>query len=113
MKSFVIRANDPIQVRHQLAFKSGVETVQFDFSPWADDNGSVSAVTWEVKSGNAAVSGEALASNVATAQITTADQGFSMIKLSAVGTTDTKVIHLRIVAKDPYQQANDYGFCNA
>lgn len=111
MKKFVIRANDPIQVRCQLAMKDGVETVQFDFSPWAEDNGNVSAVTWTVESGNAGVSGEALASNVASAQITTSNQGGSMIRLKAVGTTDTKVINLRVYAKDPRQAADDYGFC--
>lgn len=111
MKKFVIRANDSIQVRYQLAMKDGIETVQFDFSPWAEDNGTVSSVTWTTESGSAGISGEALSANVASAQITTSSQGGSMIRLKAVGITDTKVINLRVYAKDPRQAADDYGFC--
>ena len=111
MKSFVVRANDPIQVRHQLGFKDGIETVSVDFSPWAEDNGTVSAVTWTLESGSAGISGENLASNVATAQITTSDTGGSMIKLKATGTNDTKVIYFRVYAKDPHQYSDDYGLC--
>jgi len=111
MKSFIVRAKDPIQVRRQLAFKDGVETVQFDFSPWAEDNGTVSSVTWTVESGSAGISGQALASNVASAQITTSDTGGSMVKLKATGMNDTKCIYLRVYAKDPMQHSNDYGLC--
>lgn len=111
MLKFVVRANDPVQIRHKLAFKDEAETVEVDFSPWAEDNGTVSSVTWTTKSGQAAISGQTLVGNVATALITTSEAGGSFITLAAVGDTDTKVINLDVLAKDPHRRFNDYGLC--
>lgn len=111
MKSFVVRHNDIQELRQLLTYKGGVETVQFDFSPWSDSNGNVSAATWTLESGNAAISGAALASNVASAQITTSSVGSSVISVSATGTNNTKKVYFRVYAKDPQQAVNDYGIC--
>lgn len=98
-----------IQIRNILAFKPGAETVKFDFSPWAEDNGSVSAVTWTVKSGQAAIANKTLASNVAQAVITTSESGGSLIQIKATAGNNVYITHLDILAKDPYRITDDYG----
>lgn len=63
---------------------------------------SVSTVVWSVDSGNATITSEALASNLATALITTSSEGCSVIKLTAVladGQTD--IFFFKVKALDP------------
>ncbi len=112
MQSHVVTANRNREIWQLLAFEDGAETVQFDFSPWADDNGNVSAVTWTVKSGEAAISNESLASNVASALITTTEQGKSLIQLKVTAGNNIYVTHLEVKAKDPRLPQNDYGLCH-
>lgn len=109
MLSYVVSANRNLQVRNALAFKGEAQTIQFDFSPWEDDNGSVSSVTWEVKSGNASISNESLSSSIASMTLTTSDTGSSMIKLTATAGNNTFVTHLRVLSKDPDVITEDYG----
>lgn len=111
MQSYVVTANRNRQIERMLAWKNGAEKVQFDFSPWVDDHETVTTVTWTLKSGQAAISGEALASNVASALVTTAEQGASLIQIKATAGTNIYVAHLVVWAKDPEFPANDYGLC--
>jgi len=63
---------------------------------------TVSTVTWSVESGSATISGETLASGVASALITTGSEDCSLIKLEAVladGQTD--VFFFKIKTEDP------------
>lgn len=87
------------------------ETLTIDFSAWAEDNAELTSSTWAVQSGSAAVDGQDLTTNVATARITTASSGKSNIKLSATDGTHTKTVYIRIVAKDPSEPlaVSDYG----
>ena len=55
MISYVVKARRMMQVRRMLAFKNGAETVQYDFSPWAEVNGAVTNIDWTVKSGQAVI----------------------------------------------------------
>ena len=111
MQSYVITATRNRQIERMLAFEDGAEAVEFDFSPWADDNGNVSAVTWTLKSGQAAISGQALTSNVASALITTSEQGASLIQIKATAGSNIYVTHLEVRAKDPEYPSQDYGMC--
>jgi hypothetical protein len=111
MYSYVVTANRNRQIEHVLAWKDGAEKVEFDFNPWVDDHETVTAVTWTVKSGQAAVSGEALASNVASALITTAEQGASLIQIVATAGSNKYVTHILVKAKDPELPSQDYGLC--
>ncbi len=68
----------------------------------AQKSTSVSTADWSVESGSAAVSGEALSSNVATALITTANEGCSVIKIKSA-LADGQIIntYLKINTKEP------------
>ena len=112
MQSYVVTANRNRQVERMLAFKGGAEPVSVDFSPWEDDNGTVTAVDWSVESGQADVSGEALTASVATAVVTTSESGVSLIKLTATAGSNIGVFLIEVRAKDPQIQSVDYGMCN-
>lgn len=99
------------QLRQMLSFKGQTETVTVDYSPWSDDNGTVSAVTASVESGQASIGNESLTSNVKTMTITTAETGASMIKLSATAGNNVDVSYLYVFSKDPQAKTEDYGLC--
>lgn len=65
---------------------------------------NVSAVLWSVEGGSASISSEALASNVASALITTNTTGCVLIKAKATLGTQTDVHFFKIKVSDP---AND------
>lgn len=109
MKSFVITANNNQQIFRDVAFKDGVDTYEFDFSPWVDDNHTVTTVTWTVKAGSATITGQALTSNVASAQITFPNEGGSLIQIKATTGTETFIAYLDVLAKDPNSAVSDYG----
>ena len=110
-KNYYITTESREQIRSLLAMKGDDQAVQLDFSPWAEDNSNVSSATWEVEYGDAAVDGESLSSNVASARITTSDSGRSLIKVTATDGTHSKVTYLLVHAKDPSitTYASDYG----
>lgn len=101
MLDYVVRARDRMNVRRASLLEGAAVPVRVDFGPWAEDNGAITSVTWAVKSGNCAVSGQALASNVASAVLTVADQGVSMIEVLASGATHTMPFRLSVHARDP------------
>lgn len=71
---------------------------------------AVSSVTWTVDTGKASVSSEALTTNVASALVTTNDEGLSLIK-AKITFADGQIInqHIKIVSKDSYvASATDY-----
>lgn len=110
MTTFYVRAQDRQQVRQLRATKGQAQPLAVDFSPIADDIGALTGATWTVKSGNAAISGTALSSNVASAVITTADMGDSMIEVKGANATYAEPIRIRVFAKDPdVLHAWDYG----
>lgn len=93
------------------ASEGDAQTVRLDFSAWAEDNAALTSVTWSVSSGNASVSGQALASSVASALITTASLGDSTIKVTATDGTRTKVVYLRVKAEAVEAgRVYDYGY---
>ncbi len=111
-QEYTITANNNIQLFRDVSFKSAAKTYQFDFSPWAEANNTVTSVTWETKTGNAGITGQALSSNIATALITFSEPGGNLIKLTADTGTEIYVVYLDVFAKDPEQPTtNDYGFC--
>ncbi len=94
-----------------LAMEGDDQTIEIDFSAWAEDNAEVTSATWSLLQGNASIDGQDLSDNVASARITTNTEGKSLIKLSATTGTVTKTVYLRIVAKDPKEPCGvcDYG----
>ena len=97
-------------LERMVSFKDKAETVKFDYGAWAEENGTVTAVTWTLKSGSAVISGTNLSANVATAVITTSEVGGSVIKVKATTGSNIDIAHLDVFTKDPDRIVNDYGF---
>ncbi len=112
MQTYVITANRNRQIEHLLSYEDQAETVKFDFDPWSDDNGAVSAVIWTVESGDAAISNTSLASNIAQSVITTSQIGASLIKIEATAGNNKYIAWLRVKAKDVQLPQEDYGLCH-
>lgn len=107
---FVVTATRNQQIFKDVGFKDGAIKYSFDFGPWADDNGSITSVTWTVKAGSATISGDALAGNVATALVTFGDTGATLIQIKAVtASSGTYIAYLDVLAKDPQSGTSDYG----
>ena len=101
MANYTITDETRQPVKQLLTMKGDARTVTVNCAPWSDDNSAVTTATWSVESGQATISSESLASNVATAIITTATEGTSMLKLKITDGTNTKSIYIRSVCKDP------------
>lgn len=99
------------QIWKGLSFKGQTETHTIDYNPWSDDNGAVTAVTMTVKSGQAAIANESLASNVQTFTITTSEVGSSTIQVKATAGNNIDITTLYIFTKDPKNYVRDYGIC--
>lgn len=110
MPTFYVRDRDRQAIRDHRAVKGEAVSVSVDFSAWAEDNGAITSATWTVKNGNATVSGQALASNVASAVVTTANAGWSLIEVKGAGATHTKIFNIRILARDPYVPVSPYDY---
>lgn len=108
-QNFVIRANRINMVHKVHMYKNQADTITVDFSPWADDNGTVSACTATVKSGQVAIGNEALASNVKTMVLTTDEVGGSIVKLDATAGNNSGIVYFYIYCKEPYSTTDDYG----
>jgi hypothetical protein len=110
---FILTAENNPEIFRDVTFKDAKKTYSFDFTPWAEDNHDVTTVTWTVQSGQAAVSGQALTSNVATALVTFSQAGRSLIQVKgATASNEVFIAHLDVVAKDPEAVfIDDYGIC--
>lgn len=108
---FTVRHNDREDLRTIRTIKGAIQALEVDFAPWADDNGALTSATWSVLSGNATISSTALASSSATATLTTADEGNSVIEVKGINASYTQPIRIRVYAKSPQAfPVNDYGF---
>ena len=62
--------------------------MNFDLAALEEDLGTVDSVTWTVEAGQATIGDEALASSVATAEITVAEVGTSRISVKFTNTSN-------------------------
>lgn len=110
---FTLTAENNPEVFRDIAMKDGKKTYSFDFKPWAEDNHDITTVTWTVKAGQAAVSGQALTSNVASALVTFSQAGGSLIQIKGeTASNEVYVAYLDVLAKDPNAAVvDDYGLC--
>lgn len=111
MPEYFITAENNTGIFHDVQYKDGAQTYTIDFSPWAEENGSVTTATWTLKAGDAAISGESLTSSVATALVTFSNSGRNLIQIKGANGTETFIAHIDILVKDPQLNADDYGFC--
>ena len=100
-KNFYVTAKDNYDVAHDDFNINSKRTYSFDFSAWAEDNNNVASATWTVKRGQAAITGQALASNVATAQIEGTEEGKSIIEILADTGTEKYSAYLNLYVRDP------------
>jgi hypothetical protein len=82
---------------------------EFDFSAWEEDNTTITSVTWTTEQGQAGISGQALASGVASALITFNEQGKALISVLADTGTEKKKVWLEVNTKDYENNSDDYG----
>jgi len=108
-KNIYVTARQKTSKFYDLVTIGDARTYKIDLSAWADDNNTITSVTWSVSKGQAVISGESLSSNVATALITNTQQGRSLIKVEASTGSEKVVIWLDIISKDPsYEYFGDY-----
>ena len=109
-KTFHVTANNTPEVFRDVDKKGGIAVYKFDASSWAEEYGAITSAAWTVESGQAAVANEALASGVASAKVTFAEAGRSLIQVKLDTGTELVVVHLSVMAKDPWVASEDYGF---
>ena len=110
MKTYYV-ANERITRTHKrLAFEGGSEQIRYDYSGFAEDNGTISAVTISVESGDSSISAESLAANVKSFTVTSSNAGKSLLKLTATAGANIDVQWLEIWVKSLTTEAvSDYG----
>jgi len=86
---------------------NGKRSYSLDFSPWAEDNNTLTSVTWTVKTGQASVTSEALSSNVVTANIEATQEGRSIIEILADTGTEKYSAYLNLYVRDPNRINNE------
>ena len=107
-KTYYVTPTRTRRKQSRLAFESGQETISFDYTSWAQVNGTVTTVTVTVESGQAAISNEALTSNVKSMVVTISYDGRSLIKLVATAGNNKDVQWLEVVARDLDVETQDY-----
>ena len=107
---FVITSENNPQLFRAVVSKADATTYSFDFTPWEEDNSTITSATWTVEAGQAAITSKTLSNGIITALITTTESGGSLIKLVATTAAQIKVVWLDILAKDfkVLQAGNDY-----
>lgn len=83
---------------------------QVDFDRLMTHRGtSVSSATWDTVSGDLSISGAALASNKATANLSMTSAGKGLAKVTATQADgNTRVVYIGIKAIDPVSSTTDY-----
>ena len=91
-----ISAVNPVKTTGKVMVKGDTATFTYDFNGWGVPTG----VTWVVSKGSATIANQALASNLATADITVSKTGKSLIKITATDGTKTRNFWLKLKAED-------------
>lgn len=110
MQDFVVTTEKTTKIFSDCQFIDVAAEYTVDFSPWAEKYGTVTAVTWTVINGTVAISGQALANDVATALITFSSAGANLIQVKANNGTEITTVYLDLMCKDPQNGSDDYGF---
>ena len=111
MKQFVVTALDNPDRFTARESVGGADTYSVDFSPWAEDNSALTGATWTVESGTATVTGQALASNVASALVSFPQAGSVLLKLTPATSGAVPLTWVQIAVRDPQAAAvKDHGY---
>lgn len=107
--NFVVTAKLPTDRIYDVVSKGDTVKYQFDFTPWQEDNDTISSISWTVESGQAAVSNQTFLSGVSTALLAFPEDGRSFITVLATTPTVKKKLWLVVEAKDVMLFTDDYG----
>lgn len=107
--TFVVSAKNNPALYQLNVSKGDAEPVSVDFSPWEEDNATITSATWTLETGSAAISGTSLTNAVASALITFSDSGKNIISVLATTATAKKKVWLEFLAKEQQLPADDYG----
>jgi hypothetical protein len=107
-KKFIITAENNPNRFYDFAFKNEARIYSFDFSPWAEDNSTVTAVTVTIKAGSATAGAvPPVSSNVATFLLTTSDVNGVLLEIKATAGTEVYICYLDIIIRDPQDTHGD------
>jgi len=82
----------------------------FDFTPWQEDNNTITSVTWVIEQGAPAINNQSLSGGIASALMTFSQSGKSLVSITADTGTEKKKVWLEVNAKDLEDNFNqDYG----
>lgn len=110
---YYIPARVGSEVIEDKVFINSAKTIEFDATPWAEDNNDITTVTWEVLSGNAGVTNKQLTSNVLSALLSYTDVGTVLIKVTCDTGTEQLIIYYDAQVIDPqYNVTRDYDYCS-
>lgn len=82
----------------------------FDFSPWQEDNNTITSVTWSIEKGMLTIEEQALSNGVASALVTFSQSGKSLVGIIADTGSEKKKAWLEVSAKDAHvnNEVDDY-----
>lgn len=98
--NFIVTSKDNPRKFYDVASKGDTIKYQFDFTPWQDDNDTITSVTWTLESGQATISNQVLTAGVATALVAFSQDGRSVISVTATTQTTVKKTYLCIRSRD-------------
>lgn len=104
MRTYVVNKLSTFALRQA---EGEVEIIKFDWNNRVGEDGtSVSSVAWSIETGDAAISGTSLTSNVATGTLTTAQTGTSVVKVIATMADGQKSVVYLVVKVDSNDRVN-------
>lgn len=108
--SFTLTTKTRVDTFVDSASIGDVTKYSFDCSPWAEDNEAITSAVWTIESGEASVSGQAIASNVLSAVLSLSTSGKVLVSvlLSTAGGL-AKKLWLEINVRDKKVDSGDYG----
>ncbi len=98
--------NEPIKRRVPLNSK---ELITLDFTAWQANHDTITDVDWTVQSGQLSITGDSLASGVASATLEYAQQGRQIVKVTATTADETLITHIDVYVYDTDCGVDDYG----
>jgi len=109
MKTFTISQDRNPETLNDLVQVDEAKTYTIDLTPWAQDNGDITAITWTIKAGTVTISDESLTANIASCLMTFTQSGNVRVQVKAQTSDDIHIINLGIAVKDRSRYADDYG----
>jgi len=98
--NFVVTSKDNPRQQYDEVSKNDSVKYTIDFTPWQDDNDTVTSITWTLESGQASIGTPSTTAAVSSCVISFPQAGRSMISVLATTATLTKKYWMNIMAYD-------------